>query len=92
MAKHLSKCSRNHELMIRARRTGFVLPPRMAFPVLLVVVLVMFIVFASLDARDVSAARVVATAIVLTVILVVFGILALVSRVRPRNGEEENLS
>jgi hypothetical protein len=65
-----------------SRRRGFVISPRLAFPVLLVVVLLMFLVFASLDRGYASTARIVATAIVAGGILLLFGVLAFFSRVR----------
>ena len=73
-----------------ARRPGFVISPRIAFPVLLVVVILMFFVFASLDSGEVSTARVVATAIVASAILILFGILAVVSRFRGSEPAEES--
>jgi hypothetical protein len=63
-------------------RPGFVASPRIVFPALLVVVIVMFLVFASIDSQDVSQARIDATAIVTAAILILFAVLAVVSRVR----------
>ena len=67
--------------MRTARRPGFVVSPRIAFPALLIIVVLMFLVFASLDSGEVSGARVVATVIVTAAILILFGILFVASRV-----------
>lgn len=72
-----------------ARRHAFVVSPRLTFPALLVIVIVMFFVFASLDSGDVSSARVVATVIVSAAILLLFGILAVASRMGRRGTSED---
>ncbi len=72
-----------------ARRRAFVVSPRIAFPALLVIVILMFFVFASLDSGDVSTARVVATVIVSAAILILFGMLAVASRVGRRESSED---
>jgi len=71
------------------RRYGFIISPRLAFPVLLVIVLLMFLVFATMGG-GVSDARIVGTVVVTVGLLLLFGILALLSRSggpKPRNAE-----
>jgi peptidoglycan/LPS O-acetylase OafA/YrhL len=63
-----------------ARRPAFAVPPRIALPVLLVIVAAMFLLFVSLDTNGVSVARIAATVVVSAAILVLFAVLALVSR------------
>jgi hypothetical protein len=62
------------------RRAGFVASPRTAFPVLIVIVALMFLLFASLDTQGVSPARIFGTALVGALILLLLGTLALLSR------------
>jgi ABC-type dipeptide/oligopeptide/nickel transport system permease subunit len=88
---------RSRRMMVRKRggvfsyrRRGFVISPRIAFPVLLVVVLGMFIVFVTMDGGAVSTARIVGTVLVSIALIVMFGILALISRLaRERTLKEE---
>jgi hypothetical protein len=80
--KRLSKGEEHPDGMQLMRRHGFVVSPRLVFPALLIVVLVMFFVFAPLDSQGVSAARILGTVIVGAVIIVLFLILAILSRVR----------
>lgn len=67
-------------------RRGFMISPRIAFPVLLVIVVAMFFIFASFSGTGVSSARIVSTAIVSILLLFLFGILAVVSRAGGRRG------
>ncbi|MDG6925141.1 MAG: hypothetical protein JRN09_01165 [Nitrososphaerota archaeon] len=62
------------------RRPAFAVPPRVALPILLVIVGTMFLLFVSLDSNGVSLAKIAATVVVTAAILVVFAVLALVSR------------
>lgn len=62
------------------RRPAFAVPPRVALPILLVIVGTMFLLFVSLDSNGVSIAKIAATVVVTAAILVVFAVLALVSR------------
>jgi hypothetical protein len=61
-------------------RRGFVASPRVFVPVLMV--LVALLAVASLSGGEVSSARIVATVVVGTAIVVVFGVLAVLSRAR----------
>jgi len=63
------------------RRRGFVISPRIAFPVLVVLVLAMFVVFFTLDSGAISMARIASTVLVSIALIVMFGILALLSRI-----------
>jgi hypothetical protein len=64
------------------RRRGFVASPRVVFPTLIIVVVVMFLIFASLDGQAVPAARILGTAIVGAAILILFAVLAIMARAR----------
>ncbi len=72
------------------RRHGFVVSPRLTFPVLLVVVLLMFLVFATVDSGDISDVRIVGTIIVTAGILILFGILIVLSRAGRRRPETDS--
>jgi len=69
-----------HGFVRTGGRRGFVISPRVAFPVLLVVVIAMFLVFASTDGGVVPDARITGTLIVTVALLLVFGLLALLTR------------
>jgi hypothetical protein len=71
------------------RRHGFVVAPRVVFPTLILVVAVMFLIFASLDGQNVPAARILGTAIVGAAILILFAVLAILSRGRRERDSEK---
>lgn len=73
-------------------RPAFSVPPRIALPVLLVVVAAMFFLFVSLDTNGVSAARIAETVIVLAAILVVLAVLAVVARLSSRGPKGRDVS
>ncbi len=68
-------------------RHGFVVSPRVVVPVLMV--LVALLAVASLSGGEVSSTRIVATVLVGMAVVVVFGVLAVLSRARGGTGAEE---
>jgi fumarate reductase subunit D len=81
--KKLSKWSSECSKMGFKPRAGFTASPRLVLPVL-VVVMVVFLILASLGGQDVSSARILGTAIVGAIIIALLGVLAIIARGRRR--------
>ena len=75
--------------MESSRRHGFAAPPRIVFPALILIVLAMFLVFATVDSQNISAARILGTVVVGALILILFAIMAILARGRTRREPEK---